>query len=356
MVARSYPRLVIDLAKLEQNARTVCELARKVDIDIYGVTKAACGDPEVARAMLRGGVVGLADSRIENIRRMRDAGIESSFMLLRTPMLSDVGSVVEHADISLNSEMKVIRALSKAAERIGKKHSVVLMAEMGDLREGMTVGELWKAVVEVMELPGLELTGLGTNLACFGGVVPTEEKMHGFGLLVRRLEKEHSMEFDIVSGGNSANIPLLLSGADHGRTNNLRIGEGILLGLETVNRTPIPGTFQDAFMLEAELIEVKEKPSVPDGEISQNAFGETPVFEDRGKIIRGIAAIGRQDVIVEGPRPLDGNVSILGSSSDHVILHLEDPRYRVGSIVSFMPTYGALVAIFTSRYVGKMYM
>jgi predicted amino acid racemase len=160
----------------------------------------------------------------------------------------------------------------------------------------------------------------------------------------------------MVSGGNSANIPLLFKKRKKSKVNNLRVGEGILLGLETVFRLPIPKTHQDAFTLEAEIIELKKKASVPDGMVSQNAFGETPQFEDVGEIMRGILGIGRQDVLVDGLSPLDNGVEILGASSDHIILHLNNNNHKVGSTVKFGLNYGALVRAFTSDYVHKKYV
>ena len=159
----------------------------------------------------------------------------------------------------------------------------------------------------------------------------------------------------MIGGGNSANIPLLLNEHPKSKINNLRIGEGILLGLETVHRTSIPDTYQDAFILEAEIIELKEKPSVPDGEISQNAYGETQTFENIGTIRRGILGIGRQDVIVDGLKPVD-HFKIIESSSDHIVVFNTPPDSKVGDILKFKPNYGALVNLFTSKYVNKEYI
>jgi predicted amino acid racemase len=279
-------------------------------------------------------------------------------MLLRTPMISETDEVVEISDISLNSEIKVINNLSKAAIKKGKEHRIMLMVEMGDLREGVNIEELDKLIPKIMSLKGIELYGLGMNLACFGGVVPTKEKILKFGKIVDSIEKKYDLKLQMISGGNSANIPLLLNNIKHANINSLRIGEGILLGLETVNRTPIPDTYQDAFILETEIIELKEKPSIPYGEISQNAFGNVPKFIDYGKITRCIVAIGRQDVIVEDLIPIDKNIEILGSSSDHIILYIKNLKnnYKVGDIVKFKVKYGALVNLFTSKYVKKEYI
>ncbi|MFO8133154.1 MAG: alanine/ornithine racemase family PLP-dependent enzyme [Thermoplasmatota archaeon] len=352
----AFPRIVVDREKLEHNARTIVELASRSHIEITGVTKACRGDPRVAKAMLDGGAASLADSRIENIIRMRRAGITADMMLLRTPMLSQAGIVVEHADISLNTEPAVIKALSREAAQRDIVHRVLLMAELGERREGIPQEELHQAVTLTLSLDSLELHGLGLNLTCLTGVIPTRDKMLAFEKLVQDIQDTFGIELAMVGAGNSANIPLMLQG-DHPAAliNNLRVGEGILLGLETISREPIPGTHQDAFTIEAELIEVKDKPSVPDGELTQNAYGETPSFENRGVITRGIAALGRQDVITEGLTPLDDHVDILAGSSDHLVLHLRQGGYEVGDIVRFRPNYGALVAAYTSEYVGAAY-
>ena len=51
-------------------------------------------------------------------------------------MISEADKVVEYADISLNSELETIRALSKEALIKGRSHNIILMVDLGDLREG----------------------------------------------------------------------------------------------------------------------------------------------------------------------------------------------------------------------------
>ncbi|MGA1819652.1 MAG: alanine/ornithine racemase family PLP-dependent enzyme [Thermoplasmatota archaeon] len=351
-----YPRLVVDVEKVEHNTRTIAELAKERGIEVTGVTKATCGDPNIAFAMIKGGVTSIGESRVQNIMRLRAQGVNSRFLLLRTPMATEVSEVVQLADISLNSEIKVLKLLNREAERLGLVHKVVPMVEMGDLREGFLKEAVPQVAELVMKMNGLELHGLGMNLACFGGIVPTEEKVAAFEEFVATIEDRIGRELRMISGGNSANIPLLMTEGSRGRTNNLRIGEGILLGLETVNRTPIPGTYQDAFRLEAEVIERKRKPSVPDGKVSQNAFGETPSFENKGDILRGIVAIGRQDAILEDLEPVDGAIEVLGGSSDHLLLDMNGSDKDVGDHVKFIPAYGALVHLYTSKYVNKVHV
>ncbi len=351
-----YPRILIDLEKIRHNARVISELASEFGIEVTGVTKATCGDPEVAKAMLEGGADSIADSRLSNIQRMKAAGIDSQFMLLRTPMLSQAKEVVKSADMSLNTELEVIRELDSAAGELETSHKVIIMLELGELREGVKPGNARQFIRDVKSLENIEIQGIGINLACLTGVVPTTEKMDRFGELVDQLQDEVDMEFEMVGGGNSANIPLLMEGKHNPNINNLRIGEAILLGLETVNRNPVPGTYQDAFILEAEIIELKEKPSVPDGRVSQNAFGETPEFQDQGDIPRAIVALGRQDVIVEGLKPLGDGLEIIASSSDHIVLNIKNNKLNIGDKIRFSMDYGALVHAFTSKYVKKRYL
>jgi ornithine racemase len=352
-----YPRLLIDPDKIRTNTGAICALARPHGIAVTGVTKACCGDPLVARAMLEGGAASLGDSRVDNLVRLRKAGIRTEVMLLRTPMLSEADAVVEHADASLNSDLTVLRRLSVAAGKQGTVHRVILMVDMGDLREGVLPQQVDETVKAVLALEHMKLHGIGMNLGCLGGVIPTDEKMAAFAAIVRRVEAQFGLRFAVVSGGNSANIPWLLrlGGFATGAwaVNNLRIGEAILLGRETVNRSPVQGTAQDAFTLECELIELKEKPSAPDGEVKTDAFGNRPVFTDVGTIRRGILAIGRQDVLVEGLTPLDPAVRILGSASDHLVVHVQSAGYEVGDVVKFRPSYGALMRLCTSAYVRK---
>jgi predicted amino acid racemase len=351
-----HPCLLIDLSKITHNTKTIVKLAERAHIDITGVTKATCGDPNVAEAMKDGGVISFADSRLQNIKQIKQHHPDIDCMLLRTPMISELNEVVDLVDISLNSERNVIQQISILAEKKQCKHKILLMVEMGDLREGMNPDEIKQIIPELLEMKGITLYGIGMNLACFGGVVPTSEKINAFCSLVADIEQTYDIHFTLVSAGNSANIPLLLNNVEKTRVNHLRIGEGILLGRETVQRTPIPDTYQDAFVLEAELIELKDKPSVPSGRISENAFGETPTFKEKGIIKRGIVAIGRQDVIVEDLKPLDDTIEILGSSSDHIILHIKNDSYQIGDSIRFSIKYGALVHLYTSPYVQKKYV
>jgi predicted amino acid racemase len=351
------PRVTIDLAKIEHNARTIVERCRQSKIEVFGVTKGTCGLPHVARAMLRGGVAGLADSRFENIRRLRDSGLDCPIMLLRSPPLARIEELVRMVDLSLQSELQIIQEISRVAERSGRIHEIILMVDLGDLREGIWPSDLLPVVEQVQTLPGVRIAGLGTNLTCFGAILPTEENLNRLVAQAYKVERATGRQLDWLSGGNSSSLPLLLSGRMPPAINNLRIGEAILQGgRDTFLERPWPALERDACTLSGELLEVKVKPSLPIGEAGVDAFGQKPRFVDQGDRLRGIANIGREDVVVDGLLPLQRGVQVLGASSDHLVLDLTDadPPLAVGDTVSFGLNYGALLAAMTSEYVEKL--
>jgi len=350
------PRLEISSAKIRHNTRTLVALCRHSGISVVGVTKAFRGHQVLAGDLAAEGVEALADSRIENLKRLR--GINLPKMLLRLPMISQIAQVVEFADLSLNSEMDVIRALSAEAGLQNKTHKVILMFELGDLREGIAdQSEMLRTVQAALQLKHITVAGIGANLACYGGVLPTTDNLARLVELRGLIEKNFDIKLEIVSGGNSSSLHLLQAGEMPNGINQLRLGESLVLGRETAYGRPIPGTYDDCFRLFAEIIEAKDKPSAPVGKRGLDAFGQYPVFWDRGIRRRAICAIGRQDVAPENIVPDDRDIVILGASSDHLILDVTDSPepYKVGDSVSFKLTYGGLLSCMTSAYVRKRF-
>lgn len=305
--------------------------------------------------MVRAGVDVIADSRIENIDRLKAGGVDASFMLLRIPALSMVEQVVESVDVSLNSEFSVLDALSKAAWQRGRIHEVILMVDLGDLREGIWPNDLAAFVSRAIELPGIRIKGLGTNLACFSGVVPSKRNMAQLVDLAQHIEKRFSIDLEWISGVNSSGLSIIAAGHMPTRINHARIGEAILLGRETVRRDPWPGTFQDVFTLHAEVLELKTKPSTPVGEAAQDAFGGYPSFEECGDVLRTLLNVGWEDVDVNGITPLDRRLTVLGASSGYLVVDASRARgdICVGDGLAFSLNYGALLAAMTSKYVTK---
>jgi predicted amino acid racemase len=347
------PRVEIDLDKVEHNTRVLVDRLALRSIRVTGVTKAALGSPGVGAAMLRGGAVGLADSRLQNLSRLAGLDGSASRTLIRSPMLSQAGRVVCSATASLNTERAVVEALDAAATRYRRVHDVVLMVELGDLREGIPADELLAAAGAVMDRPSLRLVGIGTNLACQNGVVPDDANMGELTRLALAVEHAHGSTLELVSGGNSANLDWALGTGDVGRIDELRLGEAILLGTEPLHRTLVDGLHGDAFHLMAEVIERRDKPAQPWGDRAQTAFGEHTARSGTGTVRQAILALGRQDVDPDGLIPPDG-VTVLGMSSDHLVLDIGDHAVAVGDELEFGLRYGALVRAMTSPFVTKL--
>jgi len=349
------PRIEIDLSKIAHNVRTLSGLYGSRGIRIVGVTKGVCGEPRIARTFLKNGVGIIGDSRIANLIRMRDAGIQAPFLLLRLPAVSEADAVVSHSDISLNTEMDTLRELSEAALRNDVVHKIILMVELGDLREGILPSDLDGIVGEVLGLGGIELAGIGTSLACLGGVLPDEKNMAQLSDIASGIEATFGIALEFVSSGNSSVYSWIASAKDVGRVNNVRLGESLLLGGKDLDCRGIPGLHCDAFTVVAEVLESKVKPSLPYGTISVDAFGDLPEFEDRGDIRRVLLGIGRQDVYVPGLFPR-ADVDILAASSDHLIVDAKNTDLRPGDEVAFDVDYGGMLAPMTSPYVSKVFL
>ena len=355
---KNHPALLIDIEKIQHNARIVAQLCKHHGIHVAAVTKGICAEPHVAEAMLRGGCAMLADSRLENLQRLRNSRIDTEYLLLRLPMISEAEEVVELSDISLNSELSTIKALNAAAKKRQTTHKIILMIDVGDLREGIWPDALPKIVPEILRCTHIILEGIGCNLACYGGVIPTPENMN---LLLQQktyIESQYGIRVHLISGGNSSGLQLLASGHMPGGINHFRVGETILLGTNPIDRSPFPGTYQDTFLIRGEIIECQQKPSVPIGIVGQDAFGKTPVFEDKGIRVRAILALGRQDVHVDGLLPVDKTLKILGASSDHLIIDISDSQrnYQVGDSIDFFPNYACVLSASTSKYIKKVFL
>jgi len=352
------PCLYINLNKIKKNAEYIKGFCQRYEIEVVGITKGCCAIPEVAEALVEGGINFLGDSRIKNLQRLKEAGIKAKTMLIRTPMLSEIDEVLKWADISLNSEITVIKSLSEATSLSQIIHPIILMIELGDLREGLMPDQVLETVEEILSYKGVKLIGIGTNFGCISGVLPTSEEMYQLVRIAEEIEATFSLDLEVISGGSTNVLKLVEENTLPKRINQLRIGVGILLGQDDARERNIIGTYQDTFTLNAEIIEIKEKPSFPEGKIGRDAFGEIPVLEDLGIRRRALLALGKQDIQVKGLIPTIEGVKIIGASSDHLVLDITESKEElvVGDEIRFQLNYPALLSASTSEYVYKFFI
>jgi predicted amino acid racemase len=350
------PRLEIYTSRIAQNATSIIKQCHEAGVAAACVTKVLSGHPAVAQALMDSGADMIADSRIENLNRLRDAGFTGPFMLLRLPTKSRAAEVVKAADISLNSNLETIKALGKAAQAANKVHSVIIMVDVGDLREGVWPDKAPALVAEAAKVEGINVMGVGCNLACYGGVIPSVENMRLLSDTTDKCRAASGLPLQTICGGNSSGLPIMTERRLPNGINLYRIGEAIVLGRNVIDRSPWTGTRQDTVICVAEVIESEVKPSMPIGDRGQDAFGGSQDFVDKGLRQRVICNIGRQDVVVDGIEPVEAGIEVLGGSSDHLILDVTDceRKLEVGDEIAFYPGYGALLALSTSEYVQKV--
>lgn len=359
----TFPRVLIDQPKLLENLNILADLCHGRGMTLTAVGKGAAAHPGVMAAAEASRADLIADSRLENLERLHTT---KPRLLLRIAMPSEAERIPDCCEISAQSEIATVQALGQAVRRQGKSHKVLLMTDLGDLREGVFFRDeaaLLALGRAVLDQPGLELFGLGVNLSCFSGIMPDSENMGRLIKLADMLRQRLGVELPLVSGGATSNLPSMLNGEyplGPGGVTDLRLGEAWLLASDSsgdgrVNALPgLEGMHDDALILEAELAEVQTKPSRPVGKSGLNAFGEEVSFADQGEMRRGVCALGRQDAVLSGLLPLDGRVRVLGGSSDHTIVDLSAaPEYKVGDVLSFRMSYGCMLQAFTSPYVAK---
>ena len=354
----SYPKIEIDLLKLQENAEAEVNYMQTRGVEVMAVNKVFNGDAETAAAVVRGGVKTVAESRVNNLKKIKAVYCQKA--LLRSPSPSETADAVRYADISLNSEPAILELLSREAVKQGKIHSVLLMVDMGDIREGLwfeNIDEITELTRLAMRLDNIEIYGLGTNFNCYGTALPTEENNALFVSIAEEVEKRLDMRFGRLSGGNCTSCFLLDQGGMPSRINHLRIG-----GLHQFGQNYIDGRYMDIFhhskkdpllylsdlyIYKAEMIEVNRKPTVPVGELGKDAFMNTKEFTDRGTRLRALLAFGRQDVSYENISPTDDRIEILGQTSDHTVIDINGcaEDYKVGDVVSFEVDYTALMQI-----------
>lgn len=357
------PKLIIDLSKLRNNISKIQRMCQDKGVDVAGVIKGCTGIPECAEQFEYAGCSFIASSRLEQLEPLKSYGIQSPLMMIRIPSLTEVPDVVRITDISLNSEPEVIEALNKEAGRQDRKHKVILMADLGDLREGFwDKDEMVETALKVeYDMHNLILAGVGTNLGCYGAIAPTPDKLQELVGIAERIEEEIGRELEFISGGATSSLPRIIEDNLPPRINMLRIGEGILLAkdLQDLWGYDMSYMHKDVFTLRAEVIEVKDKPTHPVGEIMFDAFGNQPVYEDRGIRKRALIGFGKVDyAFPEDLIPRMKGISVIGASSDHTILDVEDAEceVHVGDIIEFDLSYSTMVYVTNSNNIEKVFI
>ncbi len=350
--------ITLDLKKLAANYNYLDELFKKHNIKWAVVTKLLCGNIDYLREVLKFNIKQICDSRVTNLKIAKQINPEIETIYIKPPAKKMIKSVVQYANISMNTQIETIKLLSEEAQLQNKIHKIIIMIELGELREGIMRDDLIDFYAQIFGMKNIEIVGIGTNLSCLYGVLPNHDKLIQLSLYEQLIEAKFNRKIEYVSGGSSVTIPLLTNNLLPLGINHFRVGETLFLGNDVYNDLPFKKMQTHAFILYAQIIELIKKPMIPDGHRGTNLLGEKSYFDENlhGKTsFRAIIDLGVLDVDQKHITLIDNECSIVGGSSDMFVVDLSQNKnqYKIGDYIEFKLDYMGILRILNSKYIEK---
>ena len=350
--------VTLDIKKLESNFDYLNTLFKKNGIEWSIVSKMLSGNKLFLTELLKFDINQICDSRVSNLKEIKSIKSNIETIYIKPPAKRSIVSVVKYADISMNTEFETIKLLSDEAKRQNKMHKIIIMIELGELREGL-MGEDFIAFYEsVFKLTNIQVVGIGANLTCLYGVLPNHDKLIQLSLYEQLIEAKFNRQIKYVSGGSSVTIPLIFQTLLPKGINHFRVGETLFLGTDVYNNTKFKKMHSDVFSLYAEIIELIEKSVVPMGEMGTNVEGESYEFDQNNigeTSYRAIIDLGLLDVETDHIELVDRSLNLAGASSDMIVIDLDKnkKKYKVGDLIEFKLDYMGILRIMNSKYIDK---
>ncbi|KVV14880.1 alanine/ornithine racemase family PLP-dependent enzyme [Flavobacterium sp. TAB 87] len=345
--------------KLKENYTFLNTIFTSRNIEWGIVSKLLCGNKIYLKEIIALGTHEILDSRVSNLRKIKSIDPNIQTVYIKPPAKRSIESIVKYADVSFNTEIYTIQMLSNEAKKQNKTHKVIIMIEMGDLREGVMGEELVDFYGQILQMPNIEITGIGTNLNCLSGVMPTQDKLIQLSLYKQLIEAKFNITIPWVSGGTSVAIPLILKNARPMAINHFRVGEALFFGKDLFTGETIQGMHDDVFKLFTEIIEITEKPDTPTGELGENVAGNTFSMNDTedfgGTSLRAIIDIGLLDMQPQYLDADDPDITIIDASSDMLVIDISNSKknYKIGDLISFKIKYMGALYLLNSDYIEK---
>jgi predicted amino acid racemase len=351
--------IVLNREKLAHNFAYLNKLFKKHNIEWAVVSKLLCGNKAYIREVINLGIKQICDSRVTNLKVIKELNSNIETVYIKPPAKRSLKSIIKYADISFNTEFYTIKLLNEEAKKMKKIHKIIIMIEMGELREGVMGEDFIDFYESVFKLSNINVVGIGTNLSCLYGVLPNQDKLIQLSLYEQLIEAKFNKNIPYVSGGSSVTIPLIFKGLLPKSINHFRVGESLFLGTDVYNDSTIRNMEHNVFQLFAEIIELSEKPMVPSGDMGTNVEGIEYDFDDEniGKSsYRAILDIGLLDVEEKHIEPKDSDIEIAGSSSDMIVLDIgrNPKKYKVGDLIEFQLDYMGTLSLLNSKYIEKI--
>ena len=350
--------VTLDIKKLKSNFEYLDTLFKKNSIEWSIVSKLLSGNKEYLTELLKFDINQICDSRVSNLKMIKSINPKIETIYIKPPAKRAISSVVKYADVSMNTEFETIKLLAEEAKKQSKIHKIIIMIELGELREGVMGDDFMAFYESVFKLKSIQVVGIGTNLTCLYGVLPNHDKLIQLSLYEQLIEARFNRQIKYVSGGSSVTIPLIFQNLLPKGINHFRVGETLFLGTDVYNNRPLKKMNSDIFKLYSEIIELTEKPMIPEGELGSNVEGDEFEFDQKNigeTSNRAIIDIGLLDVDINHLELVDKTIKIAGASSDMIVIELDENRkkYKVGDLIEFKLDYMGTLRILNSKYIEK---
>jgi predicted amino acid racemase len=136
------------------------------------------------------------------------------------------------------------------------------------------------------------------------------------------------------------------------------VGETLFLGTNVYDGSQFEFMHNDVIKIYAEIIELFEKPTVPQGDMGSNLEGETFEFDQdksNERSCRALIDLGLLDIEEKRLIPADDSFDLAGASSDMIVVNLGDNErnLKVGDLLEFKTDYMGALRLLNSRYIDK---
>lgn len=361
--------LVIHSEKIKENIKLLSNYFEKHHIEWSLITKVFSGDKKFLKTILTKDVIekinSVGDSRLTSLRNLREVNPDLRTIYIKPPAEIYTDDVVAYADISLNTSLSTIEALNRSAKKKNVIHKIIIMIELGELREGVNRGDIIEFYKKVFQLSNIEVIGIGSNLGCMYGVEPTYDKLLQLSLYKEIISAKFNKNLKFISGGTSITLPLVESNIIPKDINHFRVGEAAFFGISPLEGKPFKDLHTDTFEFYANIIELKEKNIVPDGLISDASIGQTSTYHENDiteTSYKAILDFGLLDVDQKDISTDDKNISFVGVTSDMLVIDVGDnktksgkTKFKVGDKIKFKLNYMAVARLLNSKFIDKVY-
>lgn len=348
------------------------ELAALWGADLCGVTKFCLGDPGMLKLCAEGGIKGIADSNAVNFfpenalakqnKRTKREKLVFPDHFHKSLIKTRISDIRQWGSLPRNKRAHRLfishRALLEEVRCIpgDEKPEVVLIAEMGDLKEGLFPEEILSINKDFPDLP---ILGVSANFACLSGAVPSLPALKNLKNLACEIQSSRNLEAPFVSVGGTVMHSLMRQETPQkGLFQELRCGEGLFFGFDSSGGGPVPGFETDTMTFYGEILEVAEKeiPAAKLQESALTALGDHAHERPPGQRKSAVLDFGILGADEFNLFPFDSDTLFAGQTFDFTVLDITNSvlNYKPGDLFPFRVNYKAGSFLFMNPFIHKV--